>query len=521
MEPNIELIPPTTPSRGVSTEQLRKLLKTPEGRNKVIAAKCRKSLAFYVRHLWGSIDSAPLIWGWHLDAICLHLQAMYENRLNKLIISIGPGYSKSLITSVFFPTWIWTKHPSYKFITSSSLEKLVFRDSDKSMSLIDSPVYKELFGDGFKMSRTMNSMGYRKNDQNGERICYPTGAGTGFRADLQIIDDPLTVEQSYSSIERKFAQRWFDTTMSNRFVDMHHARRILIAQRTHLEDLSGYLLAKREYQHLCLPTEFDPDRRCVTYDLNGVELFRDPRTEKGELLCPEYFGPVQNEQAKADLGSFGYAAQHDQTPVPIGGGFIKREWFATRHSPLSIVGTELTPWKFEKIVIVLDATLKGKATSDRVCGICAGIKQSRAFILDIIWDQMSWGVTMTKLKALKQLYHADQVAIEDTVNGASIISEIRENPRCEIGCPVIPLATGNKAKEVRIQLSAPYIEAGRIILPYGGFRSTKLGVDEFIDEVTSYPFAPNDDAPDALAWIINHYLTSDSASRFQAYLNAR
>jgi len=92
-------------------------------------------------------------------------------------------------------------------------------------------------------------------------------------------------------------------------------------QRCHQLDLSGHLLEQGGWEHLCLPAEYEGPSRAT---LIG---FTDPRTQPGELLWPERFGPKEIEQMKVSLGSYGAAGQLQQRPSPAGGGMFKRHWF--------------------------------------------------------------------------------------------------------------------------------------------------------------------------------------------------
>jgi hypothetical protein len=50
---------------------------------------------------------------------------------------------------------------------------------------------------------------------------------------------------------------------------------------------SSVILEKGNYEHLCLPSEFEPGRRSVT-----SIGWQDPRTEEGELLFPAQLGDI-------------------------------------------------------------------------------------------------------------------------------------------------------------------------------------------------------------------------------------
>ena len=67
-------------------------------------AYCAASLAGFVRRAWPVLEPGqPLKWGWALDAICAHLEAVADGRLTRLLINVPPGMAKSLLTGVFLP----------------------------------------------------------------------------------------------------------------------------------------------------------------------------------------------------------------------------------------------------------------------------------------------------------------------------------------------------------------------------------------------------------------------------------
>ncbi|MEH0888827.1 hypothetical protein V5P19_24420, partial [Enterobacter sp. UNJFSC 003] len=73
-----------------------------------------------------------------------------------------------------------------------------------------------------------------------------------------------------------------------------------------------------EYVHLCLPMEFEAERRCRTRI-----GFSDPRSQDGELLDPVRFPRETVEKLKRDMGSYAYAGQYQQRPAPREGGLFK------------------------------------------------------------------------------------------------------------------------------------------------------------------------------------------------------
>jgi len=97
--------------------------------------------------------------------------------------------------------------------------------------------------------------------------------------------------------------------------------RWLAAKKLGLREVPGHVLEQGGWEHLCLAAEYEGPGRTTSIG------FSDPRTELGELLWPERFGPVEIESLKRSLGSYAAAGQLLQRPSPAGGGLIKRHWF--------------------------------------------------------------------------------------------------------------------------------------------------------------------------------------------------
>src|SRR6266851_2942076 len=104
------------------------------------AERMRRSLAEFVKGAWPIIEPAtPLVWNWHMDAICEHVQALVQNKLgkNNLIINVPPGSSKSTIVSVCAPAWIWIYRPAYRGVFASGNDKVRTRDSLKCRMILE------------------------------------------------------------------------------------------------------------------------------------------------------------------------------------------------------------------------------------------------------------------------------------------------------------------------------------------------------------------------------------------------
>jgi len=86
------------------------------------------SLAGFVREAWHVVEpTAVLVWNWHLDALCAHLEAISDGRINRLLANVPPGSSKSLVVSVMWQAWEWGPRglPANRFLTTSFNEGLL------------------------------------------------------------------------------------------------------------------------------------------------------------------------------------------------------------------------------------------------------------------------------------------------------------------------------------------------------------------------------------------------------------
>lgn len=475
---------------------------------RISAERMRRSFALFVRRAWEFTDPAPLVWGLHLDALCSCLQAVTEGKIRQLLINIPPGHAKSLIVSVLWPAWVWTRDPSWSSLFGSYELGLVTRDAVRARSLIESEWYREHFrtdasgGVAWGFTDDQNLKKFYKNTAGGARTGTSVGSGTGYRANALVVDDPLSADQSYSEIERTSANRWFFETMSSRFNDQATAIRVVIMQRLHEADLSGEILRRGGFEHLCLPSEFDPAKRSTVRALDGSIVWSDPRKSEGDLLFPEKFSRSVIAQARSDLGSYGFAAQHDQDPAPADGGMIKRSWFRRRYTRPGEIFAETSfelmplPARFDRIAIVTDAAFKKTETSDRVAIGVFGFKRPNLFLLDLAWDRMSFTETLQTIRKLRLQWKPIEIAIEDKANGSAIIELLKQ----EIP-GVIPIEPEG-GKEARIYASTSALEAGNVWLPFHA-----PWVEPLISEAAAFPRGRHDDGIDMLAYAINRYLT--------------
>lgn len=286
------------------------------------------SLAEFARQAWPVLEPGrPLKWGWSLDAMCEHLEAVTYGDITRLLINVPPGMMKSLLTRVFWPAWEWTHRPDLRYIGSSYAGTLAVRDNRKARTLVTSDWYQRRWGHVVQMNDLTGRTRFENTSLGWMLATSVGGVGTGERGDRFIVDDPNNVQKAESEAVRRETNHWMGEVVPTRVNDQDLSAFIVIMQRVHEDDVSGFLLAQDlGYEHLMLPMEFEPERRCVT-----SIGFRDPREEEGELLFPERFSADAVEKLKQQFrgygGSYAEAGQLQQRPEPREGGMFKVENF--------------------------------------------------------------------------------------------------------------------------------------------------------------------------------------------------
>lgn len=306
----------------------------------VCSVQAEMDFSHFVRQAWDVVEPGrPLQWNWHLQAKCDHLQAVYNfsvpeevdpeaklgPQIQRIIFNEPPRCSKSLISSVFFNAWVWTRWNQARFLCVTYADDLAQRDSLKTRQLVESEWYQSRWQD-VSISIDQRSKSRFNTNVGGFRVGTTVlGIATGEGGDFRIIDDPHNVKKALSDVERQQANTFFDLTLPTRVVDPKRSSTIICMQRLHEDDMTGHALSsENRYEHLCLPMEYEGENRCRT-SLGFV----DPRTSPGQLLHPDRWDRKAVEEAKADLriqwGDFGVNSQFQQRPTPRGGGLFQVE----------------------------------------------------------------------------------------------------------------------------------------------------------------------------------------------------
>jgi hypothetical protein len=127
------------------------------------------------------------------------------------------------------------------------------------------------------------------------------GTVTGEGGDILIVDDPLNPSQAESRLFRNLANRWFDHTFSSRLNNKKQGGIVVVMQRLHPQDLSGYLLEKGNWEVLELAAIAERTQHFMG------SCF-DHRRKAGECLHESREDAPMLARVKHEMGSYAFAA---------------------------------------------------------------------------------------------------------------------------------------------------------------------------------------------------------------------
>lgn len=468
-----------------------------------------KRLVDYARLVWPIIEPGqPLVVTKPFEAICEHLEAVSKGQIRNLLINVPPGFTKSTLVGVLWPSWEWgpRDRADLRYISWSYAAHLTKRDNERCRDLIQHPLYQALWGSRFQLKRDANQKINYKTDRQGFRFASSIGGvGTGERADRLLIDDPHDVAGSESEAELRSTLNWFTGTLTsrvrnpNRSVEMVDGMRVepsatvVIMQRLALTDISGLIVDNDlDFEHLLIEMEYEgadhPRRKMPTWKGSSIG-WQDWRTQPGELADPKRYPVDVVEEHKRKMllkqGNNAVAAQFRQWPFEGTGSYFKREWFkfCDAHEVPSGQRDDVMGW---------DWGASAATTADKTACV-----------------RMRWGkdgkIYVMGAAAIRGTPGDVDKFVQAQANaaGRTVIQSIPQDPgaagKHHVTYVVRELLQGFRAKsspesgskEKRAEPLSAQAQHGNVVLVRGAWN------EDFIRELCEFPVGPHDDFVDA------------------------
>ena len=199
------------------------------------------------------------------------------------------------------------------------------------------------------------------------------------------------------------------------------------------------------------------------------------------MLHPEREDLELLDQIKTNMGSFAFAAQYQQNPVPAEGNMIQREWIKWHDN-------QLKPSDFKMVIQSWDVALKTGPTNDYSVCTTWGVRQDGVYLLHVDRHRLALPSLIKRVHQLAAHFGAIGVLIEDIGPGTSLIQSLGRVAQSNV-IPIRP--KGDKI--YRVVQASVMIEAGRVFFP-----KNAPGIAEFMAEILAFPNGKFDDQVDSM-----------------------
>ena len=306
-----------------------------------------------------------------------------------------------------------------------------------------------------------------------------------------ICDDVLKPEDAHSEVKREKANRYLQSTLLSRLEDKQNGAMILVQQRLHVDDATGHLLDRGDWDHLSLPAIATKEESIPVGDEQWFH--RKP----GDPLDPMREDAETLQKIRSEVGESVFMAQWQQLPVLPGGNMLKHEQFQ-RYD-------ELPPAHYiQYYVQSWDTAVTASDTSDwSVCTTWAKCG-NRHYLVDVFRAKLEYP-DLRKVVEEQFLKHKPRlVIVEGSHIGKALIAEFYRSKYCRLtqeGPIVFQTLNPTVSKEERAAVQSVKIEKGLVFLP-----NNALWLEVFEKEILEFPAGKHDDQVDSM---IQYLLSMD------------
>ena len=439
-----------------------------------------------------------------------YFDKIYKLDITRLNVNVPPRSGKTTLAT-YLLVYALTINPKSNIIYTSFSQSLLTDIASRVRDILEHPIYKAMYPSSMAYQNEevspIDEFWYEylkresgKNTYSSKRIVTSyggiclfssigsqiTGYGAGIRngkgfTGCLIIDDANKPADIYSQTMREKVARYYEETLLSR-LNQSDVPIINIQQRLHLEDLSGILETKYNFQTLKRPLLDD----------------------NGECQLPSQYSEERIKELQ--INNYMFSAQYQQEPIVLGGSVIKREWF--KYYDVNI------KYHYKKIVIAGDTAMMAKEHSDYTCLLVGGItEQNKLHILEMVHQKLEY----PELKqATINLYNswqrgknetnASALYLENKASGIQLIQDLKKS-----GLPIVPIEV-TKDKLARVEEVLEYIASGNVLLPVSEYYGDNPTIIKECESFTRDLTQTHDDIVDTLVHLINNSIANRKLS---------
>lgn len=431
---------------------------------------------------------------WHMKAIGYELERVRKGEVKRLIVNMPPRSLKSMITSVILPAFLLGHDPRLKIFGISYAGELSEKHASDFRSIVESSWYKEAFP-AMRIERAANSDVYT-TAKGFRRATSVQAALTGLGGDIFIIDDPQKPIDTILDAPRDKLNQWFSNTLRSRLDNKETGVIIVVMQRIHLNDLTGYLTEKsNDWTVLSLSAIAEQDELVPI----GSDQYHSRR--EGEALHPAYESLATLKAMQHEVGTEIFSAQYQQSPIPPGGSIIRREWLKYYDD---------NPSRSERSRIIQSWDTAAKAGIKNDWSVCTTwqIEGKHFYLLNVKRGRYDYPTLRNMAIALADAYKPEAILVEDATTGISLVQELKQMGNYNVRAIKI-----EHDKLGRLYVHQAKFEAGLVHFP-----SEATWLRELETELLTFPQAKYDDQVDSISQALAYKAEYDSTMAWAEHL---
>ena len=501
------------------------------GKARIEAARrlARASFVDYLRAVapWLVIEEIHVLIAEKLDDLA-------TGRISRLMVFLPPRAGKSLLGSVYFPSWYLGLYPTRKIMTISYAEDLAIKFGRQVRDQLKDPDFQAVFP-GVTLRADVKAAGHWQvtspdildAKQSGEY--YAAGVGTGIAGkgwNLGIIDDPLSEQDAVSEVARQNVWDWYGPGFYTRR-QPDFSQILMISTRWAKDDLPGRLLRAAnenkedeyadQWEVLNIPALIEDDEIAAKLNskanevaeihqgIENAKATKDGRTpivvpanrfDIGTSFSPRRWPLSELLKQRGNMAPRSWLALYQQKPVEEGGRVLKRKYW--------IPWPGATPPKCDMIVATYDTAFEEREENDfsarTTWGIFHDERSGRwaCILLERMNKRLDFVRLLDNAVDHYRTFKPDLILIEKRASGTSLVQTLRRK-----GLPAkawLPPGSRNlRGKLPRAHVASEVLEDGVV------YFIDRPWAHEVIDTCAAFPSDEHDDLVDcvtmALMWL--------------------
>ena len=254
---------------------------TVERKNYARKLECEEDGLYFSRYFFKQRTGGKMIVAPHHKVMQETLDRIIDGEMKRLIINVPPGYTKTELATINMMGRGLALNNRARFMHLSYSHNLALLNSSTTRNMIKSQAYQAMWPMSLRDDADSKAMWWTEHG-GGVYASSAAGQVTGFRAGHMedgwqgalIIDDPVKPDDAYSEVVRDGVNSRFNETIKSRLA-VETTPMIVIMQRIHYHDLSGYLLrggSGEMWHHLNLPVIIDNSQPYPEENTHGIPI---------------------------------------------------------------------------------------------------------------------------------------------------------------------------------------------------------------------------------------------------------